>query len=115
MDTGALDRFITYNTTQNTVVVIVIVTTVVESLCIDCSQTAVITLLLGCQLTSLLVPPSLLCCLPSRNSFNKDLWAPCFIPDMAPSTAGSGLDETHVSLLPLSLSIPVWVADDKLI
>lgn len=115
MDTGALDRFITYNTTQNTVVVIVIVTTVVESLCIDCSQTAVITLLLGCQLTSLLVPPSLLCCLPSRNSFNKDLWAPCFIPDMAPSTTGSGLDETHVSLLPLSLSIPVWVADDKLI
>ena len=115
MDTGALDRFITYNTTQNTVVVIVIVTTVVESLCIDCSQTAVITLLLGCQLTSLLVPPSLLCCLPSRNSFNKDLWAPCFIPDMAPSTADLGLDETHVSLLPLSLSIPVWVADDKLI
>ena len=115
MDTGALDRFITYNTTQNTVVVIVIVTTVIESLCIDCSQTAVITLLLGCQLTSLLVPPSLLCCLPSRNSFNKDLWAPCFIPDMDPSTAGSGLDETHVSLLPLSLSIPVWVADDKLI
>lgn len=37
------------------------------------------------------------------------------MPGMAPGTAGSGLNETHVSLLLPSLSIPVWVADDKLI